>query len=662
MKLRTIYILFAVLGVLMVLFAVAMFNATPPPDTSQFALPGAHDPKSPFEASDVDRVEIKRVRPTQETLVFVKDPKTSRWTIDEPHKLRAGPVVSDLVSEVLGATRDPEADVPADAKAAGLDPPAEVVTISGTTGGDKDKKGEARSMQLNVGDASSESAKAVIYVASPDRPKEILPISRSRLATVLDTVNDFRDPYLLASATSDYAHVKLNRTTADKAKAPKGPLELKKMDGGIWRYTDSLGYDGSAEMGDVGAVAQPGKPPSGVDGLLKVLADLRVESADWVQDGATDADLAKYDLDAGKTDVLTVEVERVVTAKDDAGGEKTVPMTLLIAVGKKVGDKADRYYAAVKDEEHGTSVARIPTAGADSLALEFADPTALRSKTLVALGGFKKPLAVRVTNEAGKLEFLRLKEEEPWRLYRDGKEATLDQGAVDRLINQLVQPDQVRSFVDSPDDAKLGLNDKSPTIEVWVDGVEEEKKPDAKDDKKDADKKDDKKDAEKKDEPKPKLVLKSDKPAAKLTYGAVEGDLAAIKRFEEHAGWTETAVVKASKLLEDQAKDGRWPTTTRSCRSSAPASTCRTRTSPTWSWTAPTARSSSPATSRIRRGRSRSRTSGTPLTAKPRSTRFRWTACCGCWTPCRRRAWSSRRRRRTTSPSTAWTSRLSRRW
>ena len=75
-------------------------------------------------------------------------------------------------------------------------------------------------------------------------------------------------------------------------------------------------------------------------------------------------------------------------------------MTLLVAVGKKVGDKSDRYYAAVKDEEHGTSVARIPTAGADSLVQEFADPTALRSKTLVALGGFKKPLAVRVTNEA----------------------------------------------------------------------------------------------------------------------------------------------------------------------------------------------------------------------------------------------------------------------
>ncbi len=326
MKLRTIYVLFAVLILVGALFVVAMWTGDKqPPDTSLYALPGAHDSKNPFEVSDVDRVEIKRARPNAETIVLVRASKTSPWQIEEPHKLRAGAVVTDLVTQILGATRDPEADVPADLKAAGLDPPAEVVTLSGTTGGDKDKKGEARSFQLNVGEASSESSKAVIYVTSPDRPKEILPVRRSSLATVLDTVNDFRDPYLLASAISDYARVKLNLTAADKAKAPKRPLELKKMDGGLWRYTDSLGYDGSAETGETGGVTEPGKRPAGVNGLLKVLSDLRVESADWVQDGATDADLAKYDLDAGKTDVLTVEVDRVVTGKDDTGAEKKGP-------------------------------------------------------------------------------------------------------------------------------------------------------------------------------------------------------------------------------------------------------------------------------------------------------------------------------------------------
>ena len=63
MKFKTTYLLFALLGLMLVLLAYAMWNNTPPADTSLYALPGAHDPKHPFEASDVDRVEIKRVRP-----------------------------------------------------------------------------------------------------------------------------------------------------------------------------------------------------------------------------------------------------------------------------------------------------------------------------------------------------------------------------------------------------------------------------------------------------------------------------------------------------------------------------------------------------------------------------------------------------------------------
>ena len=541
------------LGVLLILFSVALFNTTPAPDTSKYALPAAHDPAHPFVAGDVDRVEIKR---KDETLVFVRtDPKTDHWEIDQPRKLRAGPAVKTLVAEVIDAVRDPEADVPANAQRAGLEPPVAVVTLTHTK--KADDKDEDRSLQLNVGAASSESSRAVIYVSSADHPGDVVPVRRSNLSTVLDTLNDFREPNLLASATSDYTRIKLLQGAADKDKPHKGPLQLTKMEGGLWRYADPAGYDGSAEMGAPGALTQPGKPPSGVDGLLRVLSDLQAKPTDWVEDGGPELlTKADYGLDPARPDVMTVEVERVLTAKDDSGAEKKEETrgttTMFVALGKKVGDKADRYYAAVQDGIHATSVVRIPTAGVDAAALEFQDPSALCSKTLVALGGVKKPLAVRVASEAGKppLEFLRLKDTDPWRFFRDGKEVTADQHAIEMLINQLVQPEQVRSFVNAPDDAKLGLTKDSPVVEVWVDGVEEEKKPENKDEKKD-----DKKD-EKKDEPKPRLLLKSDKPAARLTYGAVEGDLAAIKRYADHGSWTESAVVQAPKLLEEQAKAG----------------------------------------------------------------------------------------------------------
>src|SRR5947209_17211199 len=119
MKFKTTYILFAVLGLMLLLLAYAMWTGSPPPDNSLYVLPSAHDPKHPFEVSDVDRVEIKRARPQEETIAFVKDPSTLKWEIEEPRHLRAGTVVSDLISQVLGATRDQEADLPANAAAAG---------------------------------------------------------------------------------------------------------------------------------------------------------------------------------------------------------------------------------------------------------------------------------------------------------------------------------------------------------------------------------------------------------------------------------------------------------------------------------------------------------------------------------------------------------------
>lgn len=547
MKFKTTYILFAVLGLMLVLLAFAMWNATPPPDNSLYALPGAHDPKHPMEVGDVDRVEIKRVRPNEETLVFAKDPESSDWRIVEPRSLRAGPAVGDLVSEILNATRDQEADLPANAAAAGLEPPAEVVTL---------KKGDERSLQLNVGNASSESSTAVIYVSTPERPKEIIPVLRSKLAMVLKDVNAFRDPYLLAVSTSDYQFVKLTLDKTDKKDAPKGSLVLSKKEEGLWEYKDPEGYDGSAEEGDAGAPSDPHKPPSGVNGLLKELADLRVENSDKTSDFVEDdaKDLSKYNLDPTKSDVLVIDVDRVESiAKEGAGKPKTAPVKLLVGVGKKVDDKTDKYYAALQGE-HGNSVVKIAAGGPDSIELLFKDPTLLCNHNLAALGAFKKPVAVNVTNASGKLEFRRENGDSlDWRLYRDGEEVAADGQAVSAFVNQLVQPNQVRAFLDpkTANDEKLGLKTPSAVVSIWTEGVvkEEEKKDDAKDKDKAPDK-----------EPKkPKLVLekdKADKPAARLTFGAVEDKLVVVKREANHKDWSESALVKAPDLLLTQAQAG----------------------------------------------------------------------------------------------------------
>ena len=124
------------------------------------------------------------------------------------------------------------------------------------------------------------------------------------------------------------------------------------------------------------------------------------------------------------------------------------------------------------------------------------------------------------------------------------------------LVNQLVQPNQVRSFINpepKPDLEKLGFKSPAAVVSIWTDGVvkEEPKKDEAKD--KDKDKE------AKKDEAKPKLVLekdKVDKPAARLTFGAVEDKLVVIRREATHKDWSESTLVKAPDLLLDQAKAG----------------------------------------------------------------------------------------------------------
>jgi Domain of unknown function (DUF4340) len=546
MKFKTTYLLFAVLGLMLVLLAVAMWNGggAPPADTSLYALPGAHDPKHPFETSDIDTVEIKRVRPREETLAFKKDASNSRWEITEPRHLRASPAVGELVSQVLGAERDEEADLPPSAAAAGLEPPAEVITL---------KKGGGQSLTLNVGNASSESQKAVIYVSSSEKPKEIIPVLKSRLAAVLKNVNDFRDPYLLASSPGDYQGVKLTLNKVDKKDAPKGPLVLLKKSEGLWQYKDPDGYDGSAEQGELSSV-----PPTGVEGLLKELSDVKVDSVDkggFVEDDAKD--LAKYNLDPTKSDVLTIEVDRIDSIKDENGTQqtKTSPLTLLIGIGKKVDDKAadPKYYAALKGE-HGNTVVEVSAKGPDEIAALFKDSAKLRNHSLAALGPYEKPVAVDVVNASGKLEFRRETGDAPWRLYLNGAEIPLskdpNRDPVQRFVNQLVQKTPVGSFLDpKADQAKLGLDKPTATVSIWVDGVE--KLDEKKDDKKDP------KEADKKAVS--RLVLakdKVDKPASRLTFGAVEGKEVVIKRQAYHKGWEETAFVKTPDLLLDEAKAG----------------------------------------------------------------------------------------------------------
>ena len=331
MNYKTTYILFAILIGIIVLVSLVWLFSPAYVETGTYVLPAAHETK-PITADQVVRVEIDRERPDKETLVFERTGDANRWEITAPRSLRANnSVVEGLVSDVLGATIEAHADVPANAQAAELAPPAEVVTL---------KTKDGKELKVNVGKEAGPGSGGVVYLSTPERPNQVLPVLKSGVEAAFKKLNDFRDPYLLASSTSDYQFVKLSLDKADKKDAPKGSLVLDKKEDGLWQYKDPEGYDGSAEEGDAGVPTDPHKPPSGVSGLLKVLADLRVENTDKESDFVADdvKDLAQYHLDPQKSDVLVIDVDRVEgPAKDESGAAqapKKASLKLLVGVGK----------------------------------------------------------------------------------------------------------------------------------------------------------------------------------------------------------------------------------------------------------------------------------------------------------------------------------------
>jgi hypothetical protein len=534
MNFKTTYILIIIVLVLVGVFFWAVWSG-PGSQGGTWVLPSMHDKANPMDPNDVERVEIQRTKPTEETLVFEKDPESKQWRITAPRDYRGnGVAIDDLVRQIHNASREKEAERLTNLSQYGLEPPNEVITL---------QKGD-RQVRLNVGDVSpgpENAENTVIYVTSSDQPKEIMAVKRRSLDKVLKGLNDFRSRDLLSPASSDIQAFTL--TQRDKDKVTRGPIELKKGAEDHWSYVQPP-YGDAEDRGP----NPPGeeKAPGNVETALSDLAALKVESEkDFVEDDAKD--LAKYNLDPAKDDIARIEIDRVEEIAKSAAGEKekkTAKVALVIGVGKKVGENNSQYYAYLDDPKH-KDVVRIPVKSVVRLLKLLEKPDALRDRNLVTLGGFKKPDAIDVKNSWGLLEFRHTSDmQKPWQLWRGDKSYAVDEPSIQNLITTLTGPDQVESFPDPAMKAQLGLDKPQAVVQVWADSLPAEDK--KKDDKKD-DKKEEKKD--KKPEPKDK-----NKPAYTLSFGDRKENSVAVerKRGDEKNG---TIVMVPAKVL-DQVREG----------------------------------------------------------------------------------------------------------
>ncbi|MBI1915769.1 MAG: DUF4340 domain-containing protein [Planctomycetes bacterium] len=543
MSFKTTYILFGILGVVAVIFAVALWRAPLTPPDTRYVFPSVQDPTTKVESGDIVRVEIHH---PDQTLVFVREggEKKGPFRMEEPSGYRVNDsLVHTLISQVLGAQKVEAADLTDDLGQWGLKDPKGRVVLK-TEGG--------RELTMYLGNTSGDR----LYVTSSDQPKTPMALVKSNVDTIFNSVNDFRSRELFAGSTSDIKYLRVQEPK-------KGPVVLESHDG-QWKFVKPDYGAADAEGGD------DDKGPTGVRSLLTAVTDLRVEdrpedekkdktkekkrNTGFVNDRPSADDLKKYGLEGASSAGLVVEVKTDLAKKSG--------QTLL--VGNKADDKGDLYYAMVEGDK---SVVTLPAKPIDTLKKFLDYPEKVRDRDLVRMS--EGPDVVRIKYASGEpvdLVKSESKERGPhgafpaggdtWMLYRDKDKKGLktDFTAVNNLITALKKKRLVEEFPTGKSDTELGLKDPDVVVSLWANGVKpEDKKEDKKEEKKKEEKKDDKKKEDKKEGDRPQL--KSETPDVVLEFGRVDSNKLVAVRRKTAKDLKEVLVVKVPASVLEVAKE-----------------------------------------------------------------------------------------------------------
>ena len=243
-----------------------------------------------------------------------------------------------------------------------------------------------------------------------------------------------------------------------------------------------------------------------------------------MKNGVTD--LAEYNLDPAKADVLRIDVTR------GADGKPTSTRAPSSAPARRSARSRTTPPSTPTPRRRTSSRCRPPASSRSSSGSRT--PAAFRGKNLLALESFRQPDAILVKNSYGELEFFRTDEKDAWQLYRGTTAHKVDPTEVRKLIDELNKKGVVVSF---PDPKGKELVEKPhATVRVYADSLE-------------------KSDAKKPGKP----VLKKDaKLAAELRFGLPEGNDVAVDRIwgaDSTSSW-------CRRVSTPRSGRGRWPTST----------------------------------------------------------------------------------------------------
>ena len=160
MNFKTTYVLFGLLLAMLATLFVVLWLGDRGSTNEGFVFTSFKDPKNPVKQQNITRVEIDRLRPAEDPLVFEKDGK--EWKITQPRTLPAEGMRVDELIDSLARAKINEDTRSLSLKQAGLNSPSRVIKLT---------TDDYRELKLSIGEVTGGGGQAIAYVLSSDRPR-----------------------------------------------------------------------------------------------------------------------------------------------------------------------------------------------------------------------------------------------------------------------------------------------------------------------------------------------------------------------------------------------------------------------------------------------------------------------------------------------------------
>src|SRR4051794_25169683 len=290
MNFRTTYLLFGLVAVLLIGVLVMMAFGPGPGD--EYVLKSLHESNPNREQlaeikKAIDRLEVERLNPSGDPLVFVHAGDT--WKLEAPYeaKIDAG-AIDRAVTDLLDAKIDKTADITHKLAPLGLESPSAVVTL---------RKGKD-TYRIALGNMTA-GGHGVVFATVSDRGKEPVAVPRAALDNLLKagagsattageavkSVTDFRPRGLLAEGAPNPWDV----VTMVGLKEGGHELVVQRAEDGAWRFVKPADYGPADLEGDTSKLGPADENLAGVKPLLTRLSGFQIptDPADVIENPPT---------------------------------------------------------------------------------------------------------------------------------------------------------------------------------------------------------------------------------------------------------------------------------------------------------------------------------------------------------------------------------------